>query len=126
MSLPLMLITRLFQLISERKFTEAERVLERVKSKMERNGQKDFNQGYLTALNGIILTNKSGNEASYEFFANINLNDVNALKKHYKDFLEKSESRFLADYDRGYFSALCDYMRVALRTAQRNAPNKDV
>lgn len=118
MANPLVLITRFFQLVSERKFAEAERVLERVKARMEKSEQKEFNRGYIAALNGIILTSKSGNENSYEFFANLNLKDINVLKKHYRDFLENSKNRFFADYDRGYFAALCDYMRVVIKSAE--------
>lgn len=120
MSAPLALITRLFQLVSERKFAEAERILERITVKMKKNGQKDFSRGYLEALNGIVLTYRSSGE-SYEFFSNLNLKDADALKRHYKDFLKNTQSRFHADYDRGYFSALVDYMRVILRTAKSNA-----
>jgi ATP/maltotriose-dependent transcriptional regulator MalT len=110
-------MTRLFQLVSERKFAEAERILERITAKMKKTGQQEFNRGYLEALSGIILTYRSSGE-SYEFFSNLDMNDVEALKKHYKDFLENSQSRFHADYDRGYFSALSDYMRVVLKTAK--------
>jgi len=117
MSVPLAHMTRLFQLVTERKFAEAERILERITAKMKNTGQQEFNRGYLEALGGIILTYRSSGE-SYEFFSNLNLNDVEALKKHYKDFLENSQSRFHADYDRGYFTALTDYMRVVLKTAR--------
>jgi len=117
MSIPLAHMTRLFQLVSERKFAEAERILERITAKMKKTGQQEFNRGYLEALSGIILTYRSSGE-SYEFFSNLDMNDVEALKKHYKDFLENSQSRFHADYDRGYFSALSDYMRVVLKMAK--------
>jgi ATP/maltotriose-dependent transcriptional regulator MalT len=114
MSIPLVYMTRLFQLVTERKFSEAERILERITAKMKRNGQQEFNRGYMEALGGIILTYRSSGE-SYEFFNNFNLNDIEALKNYYKDFLENSQSRFHADYDRGYFTALSDYMRVILK-----------
>jgi hypothetical protein len=120
MGVPLTLITRLFQLVSERKFAEAERMLERITVRMEKSGQKEFNRGYLEALGGIILTHRSGSE-TYELFSNLDPNDSEVLKKHYKDFLGNTKSRFHADYDRGYFSALADYMRVVLRTAKINA-----
>ncbi len=117
MSVPLAHMTRLFQLVTERKFAEAERILERITARMMKTGQQEFNRGYLEALSGIILTYRSSGE-SYEFFSNLDMNDGEALKKHYKDFLENSQSRFHADYDRGYFSALSDYMRVVLKTAK--------
>jgi ATP/maltotriose-dependent transcriptional regulator MalT len=117
MSVPMAHMTRLFQLVSERKFAEAERILERITVKMKKTGQQEFNRGYLEALSGIILTYRSSSE-SYEFFSNLDMNDIEALKKHYKDFLENSQSRFHADYDKGYFSALSDYMRVVLKTSK--------
>ena len=59
---PLTLMTRLFQLVSERKFAEAGRILERITIKMKKKGQKEFNRSYLDALEGIILARRSGNE----------------------------------------------------------------
>jgi len=125
LAVPLAHITRLFQLVSERKFAEAERVLERINARMEKSGQTDFNRGYMEALNGIVLTQRSGSE-SYEFFSNLTLNDVDGSKRHYRDFVNQTKNRFHADYDRGYFSALADYMRVVLRTVQANAKAEQV
>jgi len=116
MDVPLVLMTRFFQLVSERKFAEAERVLERIHARMRSSKRKEFNKGYLDALNGIILSNRSSS-GSYEFFSNLDLNDISALKKHYEDFRKNARSRFHADYDRGYFSALTDFLRVILKTA---------
>ena len=123
LTVPLMLITRLFQLVSERKFAEAERTLERITARMEKSGEKQFNKGYLRALDGIILTSRSGSETD-EFFGCLDLNDIGALKRYHKDFLQNAKSRFHADYDRGYFSALADYMRVVLKTA-RSSPKAE-
>ncbi len=120
MPVPLVLITRLFQLVSERKFAEAERTLERITVRMEKGGQSEYNVGYLRALEGIILTSRSGSE-TFEFFGSLDLNDVGALRRYHKEFLNSTKSRFHGDYDRGYFSALADYMRVVLRTAQSSA-----
>lgn len=120
MKVPLVQITRLFQLVSERKFAEAERTLERITAKMEKGGKKEFNRGYLKALEGVILTSRSGSD-TYEFFGNLDLKDVGALRRYQKDFASNVKSRFHADYDRGYFSALADYTRVVLRTAGSGA-----
>ena len=120
MSVPLTHMTRLFQLVTERKFAEAERILERITVRMKKTGQQEFNRGYLEALGGIILTYRSSGE-SYEFFSNLDMNDAEALKRHYKDFCENSQSRFHADYDRGYFTALSDYMRVVMKMAKGKA-----
>ena len=113
-------MTRFFQLIRERKFAEAERVLERIRARMSADdGRREFNRGYLDALNGIFLSFKSGSSGSYEFFCNLDLNDISALKRHYEDFKRYARSRFHAEYDRGYFSALTDFMRVIIDAVTR-------
>ena len=118
MDVPLVLMTRFFQLVSERKFAEAERVLERIHARMKNSGKEEFNKGYLDALNGIILSVRSSG-GSYEFFSNLDLTDVPSLKKHYEDFKKNARNRFQADYDIGYFSALTDFLRVILKTVSR-------
>jgi len=120
MSVPLVFMTRFFQLVSERKFAEAERVLERLDAKMGKKGRSEFNRGYLDALKGIVLTYRSGSDA-YAFFSSLDLKNTEALKRHYGDFARNVDDRFHADYDRGYFSALADYMRVVLKTGQSHA-----
>ena len=118
MDVPLVLMTRFFQLVSERKFAEAERVLERIHARMKNGGKEEFNKGYLDALNGIILSVRSSG-GSYEFFSNLDLTDVPSLKKHYEDFKKNARNRFQADYDIGYFSALTDFLRVILKTVSK-------
>jgi hypothetical protein len=49
-------VVRFFQLLKGRKFAEAERVLERVKNKIN---ETEWNSGYIHALEGIILAMKS-------------------------------------------------------------------
>lgn len=118
MDVPLVLMTRFFQLVSERKFAEAERILERIHARMKNSRKEEFNKGYLDALNGIVLSIRSSS-GSYEFFSNLDLTDIPALKKHYEDFKKNARSRFQADYDIGYFSALTDFLRVILKTVSK-------
>jgi len=125
MSIPLVLMTRFFQLVRERKFAEAERVLERIRVRMKNSGKEEFNKGYLDALNGIILSFRSSS-GSYEFFSNLDLTDVQSLKKHYKDFRRNAGSRFQADYDIGYFSALTDFLRVILKTVNKTDGDEEI
>lgn len=108
-------INRLFQLVLERQFTEAERTLERLKERMEKN---EWNSGYLQALNGMILTQRSGDER-YAFLTNLDPNDEEALKKHRRDFLKHVKSGFHADYDRGFFSAWADFLWTTLGTRKK-------
>ena len=109
-------VTRFFQLASRRRFAEAERVLERIKAKIQ---ETEWNKGYFQALNGILLTLKT--KDAYAFMSNLDLNNEKDLKKYRRDFLQQSKKKILADYDRGFFSAWADYIRVSLKTREKQA-----
>ncbi len=104
-------VTRFFQLVTNRRFAEAERVLERIKLKVQ---ETEWNKGYFQALNGILLTQRS-NEDQYAFLPNLDLNNENELKKYRREFLKQARNKIHADYDRGFFSAWADYMRVSIK-----------
>jgi len=122
--IPLALITRLFQLVSERKFAEAERIFERINARMNEKEDDEFNSGYLQALKGIILSHRSGEASSDGFLGNLNLKDIDALKKYYREFRDNAENGLHGEYDRGYFSALSEYIRVILKTVQSRITDK--
>lgn len=104
---------RFFQLVSERKFTEAERVLERIKEKATKT---EWNQGYLQALNGILLMQKTNDP--YAFLSNINFSDKSEIRKYRLEFLQYAKDGLHADYDRGFFSAWAEFARISLRGNQ--------
>jgi len=114
------LATQYFQLVAKRQFAEAERILERVKLKAEKT---ERNRGYLQALHGILLSNKSNND-QYTFLANISLNDKTALEKYRREFLKHARDSLHAEYDRGFFSAWADLTRVLLKL--ENIPETSV
>jgi len=106
------LVTRYFQLIVSRQFTEAERELERVKQKMQKT---DWNRGYFRALYGMYLSQKNGATDEYAFFSKLDLSDTAALHAYRKEFLDHMRNGLHGDFDRGYFSAWADCMRVLTR-----------
>ncbi len=111
MSLPQTLITRYFQLINNRQFTEAQRELQRIREKITKT---EWNRGYYRALLGMLLAQKhNGNQ--YTFLTSINTSDKASLKRHKSEFQTHIQSRFHDDYDRGFFSAWHDYTRLLLR-----------
>jgi len=103
-------VTRFFQLVTGRQFAEAERVLERIKLKVQ---ETEWNRGYFQALNGILLAQKSNDE--YVFLPNLDFNNEDELKKYRREFSKQSRNKIHADYDRGFFSAWADYMNVSVR-----------
>jgi hypothetical protein len=111
MPIPQALVTRYFQLIVNRQFTEAERELERLKQKMHKT---EWNRGYFRALYGMYLTRKTNND-NYALFSKIDLTDKVALHEYKKEFLEHTKNGLHGDFDRGYFSAWADCMRILAR-----------
>ena len=101
-------LTRFLQLVAERRFTEAERMLERSRKRVRKN---EWNKGYFQALSGILLAQRS-NDDRYLFLPGINPTDEDELKNYRRDFLEHTKNITHADYDRGFFSAWNDYMKV--------------
>ena len=106
------LVTRYFQLIVNRQFTEAERELERIKQRMQKT---EWNRGYFRALYGIYLSRRSSATDDYAFFSKLDLTDKAALHNYRKEFLEHMGNGLHGDFDRGYFSAWADCMRILTR-----------
>ncbi len=126
MPIPQALVTRYFQLIVSRQFTEAERELERVKEKLQKT---DWNRGYFRALYGMYLSRKNAND-NYAFFSKLDLSDKVTLHAYRREFLDNMRSGLHADFDRGYFSAWADCMRIMTRmdipTSQTSSSTKTV
>ena len=111
MPIPQALVTRYFQLIFARQFTESERELERLKHRMQKT---EWNRGYFRALYGIYLSRKSSGD-NYSFFSKLDFSDKAVLHGYRKEFLEHTRNGLHGDFDRGYFSAWSDCMRVLAR-----------
>jgi hypothetical protein len=103
--------------VTSRQFAEAERILERIKQKMH---VSDRNRGYFQALYGMLLTQK--NSDRYAFLPAADLTKKKDLKKYRKEFLSHVDSRLHDEYDRGFFEAWADYMRILPRLQAPTLP----
>jgi len=129
-TIPKLFVTRFFQLITTRQFAEAERILERIKQKITLS---ERNRGYYQALYGMLLTQRN-NDDRYAFLTNLNMSTKKELHESRREFLRQSEHRLHADYDRGFFSAWADYMRILSKmeaaavpvTSNKNQEEKSV
>ncbi|MCJ7424063.1 hypothetical protein MUP01_07325 [Candidatus Bathyarchaeota archaeon] len=121
MPVPSALVTRYFQLLANRQFTEAERELERIKQKMQKT---EWNRGFFRALYGMLLSRRTNGDA-YAFFPKLDLSDKAALHAYRREFLEHVGSKLHGDFDRGYFSAWADCMRILSRIEVQAAPNQN-
>jgi len=122
-AIPKVYVTRFFQLVTARQFAEAERVLERLKQKIQLS---ERNRGYFQALYGMLLAQRN-NDDRYAFLSNLNIKDKKELRTYRREFMRQSEHRLHADYDRGFFSAWADYMRILpkLELTMVAIPNKN-
>jgi len=120
MPVPSALVTRFFQLLVNRQFAEAERELERLKQKMHKT---EWNRGYFRALYGMLLARRSNNNDAYAFFSKLDLSDKAALHDYRREFLDHVKNRLHGDFDRGFFSAWADCMRVLSRMEIPNILN---
>jgi len=113
-------VTRFFQLVAERRFAEAERVLERSRRRARKN---EWNKGYFQALSGILLAQRSDDDR-YLFLPQINPTDEEELRSYRRDFQEHARNMIHADYDRGFFSAWSDYIKVLLKLRHNKKQEK--
>jgi hypothetical protein len=120
MPVPSALVSRYFQLLVSRQFTEADRELERIKQKMHKT---EWNRGYFRALYGMMLARRSGNNGAQAFFSKLDLTDKAALHSCRREFLDHVRDRLHGDFDRGFFSAWADCMRVLSRMDVSHIPN---
>jgi fatty acid/phospholipid biosynthesis enzyme len=99
-------IVKYFKLLKERKLSDAEKILEYLKQNLKNS---EWGKGYLKGLEGLYLTSKSNND-EYLFFSRITLTK-NITSQLLKEFKTHINSSLHADYDRGYFQALYDYVK---------------
>jgi hypothetical protein len=111
MPIPKTLVTQYFQLLVNRQFTEAERKLEQIKQKMQKT---DWNRGYFRALYGMLLSRKSSND-NYSLFSKLDFSDKVTLHTYRREFLEHTNNGLHGDFDKGYFSAWSECMRILAR-----------
>lgn len=110
--LPNKILNEFFETILNRRFSEADEILKGIEGKV-REVDNDFMRGFLQGLKGIFYMHRSGDQET--FLGKLDLNDINALRKYYNEFIENSRRKLRSDYDRGYFLALAEYIGFILR-----------
>jgi len=98
--------TKFLKMIAARKIPEAEQELQKIRNKLDKSID---DLGYLRALEGLVLTQKSGDNNLY--LGRVNL-DENSVKQIRQEFLAHASNELHEGYDRAYFRALADYMKV--------------
>ena len=107
--------TEFFNQILTGNLKESERIFEKIA--IEEKIDSEWKEGYHKALEGLLLTLKPNSERHLFFTKKFNEDNVIELQKEFKAHTENS---LHAEFDRGYFSALLDY----LITLEKNKPWK--
>jgi len=103
--------------VLERKFTDAERALEDVKTKSF--SDEEYRAGYINALEGILLSVRSGDER--DFFNKVEFNK-SSMKKYIEDFNKFNGSPVRTNWDLGFFSAWTDLLNYRINTENHSKP----
>jgi hypothetical protein len=95
--------------------------LDQIKS---RQPQSDLEKGYVKALEGLLLARKS-NEDRYLSLPTPDLSK-NVIQNLKGEFQKHFTSELHVDYDRGYFKALLEYVKIIenLPTLKEDKPQK--
>ena len=102
-----------FDNLLERKFTDAERELENLKEK--KFPDEEYQNGYVNALEGLLLSVRSGDERDFYNRPSINGKSQDDYIKEFKGF-RKLPVR--TQFDQGYFSAWTDILQYRINTGK--------
>ncbi len=99
-------VAEFIEYLLDRRFTDAERSLDAVRDCSF--GDEEYKNGYLQAMEGLLLTVRSGDERDF-----LNKNDFTAesLKGYRKEFKGFASSPNRTSWDSGYFAAWADLMQ---------------
>jgi hypothetical protein len=98
-----------FDNIFERKFSDAERDLKVVKE--NRFGDADFKEGYVKAMEGLLLSYRSGDERDFLTRAPFDKKSMDRYKKEFRSFLRNGVH---SPFDVGFFLAWSDLIQYRL------------
>lgn len=95
-----------FKNMLDRKFTDAEKALGAIRERKFQN--EEFRAGYTNALEGLLLSVRSGDERD---FYNRNNFAEKGLKTYREEFKNLRKSPIRTQFDSGYFAAWSDIMQ---------------
>lgn len=102
-------VVSFFDNLFERKFTDAEKLLENIKT--GKFPDEDYQQGYINALEGLLLSVRSGDER--DFYNRINMTEKNP-NVYIDEFKEFRKAPIRNQFDQGFFSAWMDVLQYRI------------
>jgi len=101
-------VKQYFKSVIEKRLTDAGRILDRLEQTATDNNWK---KGYIKALQGIFLVLKSRN-LRYAYIGQIHEDDPKKINGARRRLLKKSRNHLQRDFDKGFFTAWVDYLKV--------------
>jgi hypothetical protein len=98
-------VHRFFPLLAERRWTIAQRFL----NKVERE-EDEWIDGYTQALSGMLLTLKESQSSPQPYVLQVKAYNSQELQKIKEDFATFSNKPLNTEFDEGYFQAWLDYI----------------
>ncbi|MGP3667223.1 MAG: hypothetical protein ACKD6N_05210 [Candidatus Bathyarchaeota archaeon] len=99
------LTKRFFDFLVERNYSDAEKILEKIKGNSLKS---EWDRGYILALEGLISAYKTKDD---NYFINKLKPDKNYLKNLRLDFERRIKNVVSSEFDKGYFSAWIEFTR---------------
>ncbi len=112
-----------FPLLVERKWTDAQRVLD----KME-DAQDEWMEGYSQALSGMLLALKESHSSAQPYILELKRLGRQELEDPREGFTTLSDKPLNTEFDRGYFQAWLDYIahrRLKMGSKRKGGKRKD-
>jgi len=107
-------IIAFFKGLLDRRFSDAERALNAVREK--HFGNAEFKSGYLNALEGLLLSSRSGDERDFLNRASL---DAKSMMRYKRKFGAFAREGVHTPFDVGYFAAWSDFMRYRLNAESK-------
>jgi hypothetical protein len=104
------LVIQFFEGLLDRRFTDAERTLVELREK--RLNEEEFKKGYLHALEGLVLSSRSGDEREFYNWFDFNPDALKEYKQEFREFVKDNQH---STFDKGYFSAWSDLVQYRRR-----------
>jgi hypothetical protein len=117
----LLLVNRVLNLLLDRKLTDAGKLLEKLELTMEQN---EWSKGYFNALQGMSLALKS-KDSRYAYLNQIPTDDDKKIEDIRKNFLKQAKNSLQKEFDKGFFSAWSDYLKLLKTNIAKTRASED-
>jgi hypothetical protein len=104
-------IVSFFENLKDRRFADADKAIKSIRDK--RFGDTEFQDGYTKALEGILVSIRTGDNRDFLNRAPFDAKNMKRYKKEFRDYVKGDVH---SQFDVGYFMAWSDFVQYRLDT----------